>query len=319
MEVKAGYKQTEVGVIPEDWEYLYVDELKNSSENALSTGPFGSSISSKFFQKTGIPVIRGSNLSTDGATRLKEDDFVFVSEEKAFEFRRSCVFPGDLIFTCWGTINQVGLIEVNSSYSQYVISNKQMKLTPLSRIADSVFLFYLFSSSEIQQIIVNQSIGSSIPGFNLGQLRSMRLRIPPLPEQEAIAEALTDADTLIASLEQLIAKKRSLKQGAMQALLTGQQRLPGFEVKPGYQQTEVGLIPEDWDMTEIGNLISDFRGGAPLKPSDFIDSGVKVLPKGGVGRSGWLKINPLDLQFCSMILPPHIVVIKLIILSQLLF
>ena len=58
---------------------------------------------------------------------------------------------------------------------------------------------------------------------------------------------MSDADALIESLEQLIAKKRHLKQGAMQELLTGKKRLPGFETKPGYKQTEVGVIPKDWE------------------------------------------------------------------------
>lgn len=72
-----------------------------------------------------------------------------------------------------------------------------------------------------------------------------------------------------------------------------------MDVMPGYKQTEVGVIPEDWEVVSIGTLITDFRGGAPLKPSDFTQTGIKVLPKGGVGRTGWLKIEEPDLQYCS--------------------
>jgi len=72
-----------------------------------------------------------------------------------------------------------------------------------------------------------------------------------------------------------------------------------MQVKPGYKQTEVGVIPESWEIVPIGSLLTDFRGGAPLKPSDFTNTGVKVLPKGGVGRTGWLKIEDKDLQYCS--------------------
>jgi len=166
-----------------------------------------------------VPLIRGSNLSADGRTHLVDDGLVFVSEAKAAELRRSTVREGDLIFTCWGTINQVGLISDRAAHPRYVISNKQMKLTPDPRKVDSLFLFYLFSGAELQRRIINQSIGSSIPGFNLGQLRALRFRVPPLPQQKAIAEALSDADALIESLEQLVAKKHQVKQGAMQELL----------------------------------------------------------------------------------------------------
>jgi type I restriction enzyme, S subunit len=72
-----------------------------------------------------------------------------------------------------------------------------------------------------------------------------------------------------------------------------------MEVKPGYKQTEVGLIPRDWQVAPLSELITEFRGGAPLKPSDFTRSGIKVLPKGAVSRTGWLHIDEDDVQFCS--------------------
>jgi type I restriction enzyme S subunit len=204
---------------PETWVEVTVDDIKATTENALATGPFGSSISSRFFVGSGVPVIRGSNLANDGRTYLVDDGFVFLSEAKATEFKRSSVFNGDLIFTCWGTVNQVGLIGDGAAYPCYVISNKQMKFTPDSARADSEFLFYLFSGRDVQRQIRNQSIGSSVPGFNLGRLRALRFFVPPLHEQRAIAQALRDADCLIGSLEELLAKKRDLKQGAMQELL----------------------------------------------------------------------------------------------------
>jgi type I restriction enzyme, S subunit len=72
-----------------------------------------------------------------------------------------------------------------------------------------------------------------------------------------------------------------------------------LDVPEGYKLTEVGVIPGEWEVAPIGSLITDFRGGAPLKPSDFTTMGVKVLPKGGVGRIGWLKIENSDPQYCS--------------------
>src|SRR5262249_38189665 len=92
--------------------------------------------------------------------------------------------------------------------------------------------------------------------------QDLQILLPPIAEQEAIAEALSDADVLIESLEQLIAKKRQIKQGAMQELLTGKKRLPGFPAKPGYKQTEVGRIQEDWDcktVDEVGFVTSGKR------------------------------------------------------------
>ena len=87
---------------------------------------------------------------------------------------------------------------------------------------------------------------AAFQGVNRNDLHEVVVSIPPTKaEQEAIAAVLSDADALIESLEQLIAKKRQIKQGAMQELLTGKKRLPGFATKPGYKQTEVGVTPED--------------------------------------------------------------------------
>jgi type I restriction enzyme S subunit len=72
-----------------------------------------------------------------------------------------------------------------------------------------------------------------------------------------------------------------------------------YLARPAYKQTEVGVIPEDWEIPALSELITEMRGGAPLRPSDFTDSGVKVLPKGGVGRTGWLRVQDSEMQFCS--------------------
>jgi type I restriction enzyme, S subunit len=205
-----------------------VTDLAAPGANSMATGPFGSSISSKFFQSSGVPVIRGGNLSTDPAVRLSDQNLVFLDPIKAAEFSRSTVRPGDLVFTCWGTINQIGLIDESAGYDKYILSNKQMKLTPDPSIADSEFLYFLFSSPRMQQEILEGSIGSSIPGFNLTRLKSLEIDLPPLPEQQSIARALADAQHVETGLAQAISKKQAIKQGMMQRLLTGRTRLAGY-------------------------------------------------------------------------------------------
>lgn len=167
----------------------------------MSTGPFGSSIGSAHFQDHGVPVLRGSNLSEDVGIRLQDDDIVFLEPSKAEEFSRSTVEKGDLIFTCWGTVGQVGLIDAGSKYPKYVISNKQMKLTPDPKQADSLFLYYLFSNPATVDRIKGDAIGSSVPGFNLGQLKSMIFELPLLDEQIAIAEIIGSIDNKILLLQ----------------------------------------------------------------------------------------------------------------------
>ena len=106
--------------------------------------------------------------------------------------------------------------------------------------------------------------------LNVGDMLQFSVPLPPTKaEQEAIAEALSDADALIESLEQLIAKKRQIKQGAMQELLTGKRRLHRFNnATIGYKQTEVGMIPEDWEVTPLDELISSLDAGVSVNSVD---------------------------------------------------
>lgn len=121
-----------------------------------------------------------------------------------------------------------------------------MKLTVNLEKADPLFYYYVFQSNEQQEYVRSHTIQTGVPHTNLGILRSTPVPLPPLPEQRAIAAALSDVDALLAKLDQLIAKKRDLKQAAMQQLLTGQTRLPGFH--------------GEWEVKRLGDLFK-FSGG----------------------------------------------------------
>lgn len=182
--------EAEDRVMGSEWPLVTLQEIAAKTPNAMSTGPFGSAISSKFFVEKGVPVIRGSNLSADTGVRLLEEKMVFITEEKAKEFSRSEVKKGDLIFTCWGTINQVGLLDGTATWDRFIISNKQMKLSVNTDLIDSRFIYYLFSSPLKQQEILANGIGAAVPGFNLGQLKTHAFRMPPKYVQETISDYL---------------------------------------------------------------------------------------------------------------------------------
>jgi type I restriction enzyme S subunit len=153
-------------------------------------------------------MIRGSNLSTDLGVRLDDRHMVFLDKELAERFKRSVARRGDLVFTCWGTIGQVGLIDSTARFDEYVVSNKQMKLTPDPAKVDSTFLYYLLGQPKSVAAMLNSAIGSSVPGFNLGQLKAWTVRLPPLSVQRRIAGVLGALDDLIDTNKRLM---RSLK------------------------------------------------------------------------------------------------------------
>jgi type I restriction enzyme, S subunit len=155
-------------------------------------------------------------------------EFVYVSEIKAKHLSANCAQSSDLIFTQRGTLGQVSIIP-EGTYDRYLVSQSQMKLSVNTSKYDPAYFYYYFSSPVGQRQIVDSAIQTGVPHTNLGILKAYRIPVPKLKsEQQAIAEALGDTDELIAALEALIVKKRDVKRGAMQELLTGQRRLPGY-------------------------------------------------------------------------------------------
>jgi type I restriction enzyme, S subunit len=242
-----GYKQIEVGVIPEGWKCTNVRGIASSARNAIVGGPFGSDLVSADYVAEGVPVIRGQNMGGQWVS----GPFVFVTPQKAKSLEANLARPGDIVFTQRGTLGQVSLVP-EKPLPSYLVSQSQMKLTVNRDVADPLFFFYVFTSEGQQELIRGRTIQTGVPHINLGILRGIPVQLPPLSEQRAIAEALSDVDALLGELDGLIAKKRDLKQAAMQQLLSGQIRLPGFHAK--------------WN-TLPAREIGSFRGGNgfPLK------------------------------------------------------
>ena len=141
-------------------------------------------------------------------------------------------------------------------------------------LLDNHFLYYWLQAAkpEFERI----AMGNTIKTIGLPYFRTFRVPRPSILEQRAIATGLSDVDALLAKLDQLIAKKRDLKQATMQQLLTGQTRLPGFNASSTYKQTELGKIPSDWAAIPLGDMIR-LQGGYAFKSNDFSDIGVPII------------------------------------------
>jgi type I restriction enzyme, S subunit len=258
-------KDTELGLIPEDWATATVGDVAARSKNAIVGGPFGSDLVSKDYVETGVPVIRGQNLTR----KYVAGDFVFVSPSKAKSLRANLAIQDDLIFTQRGTVGQVSLVPA-LPYSRYLVSQSQMKVTVDRRRVDPRFLYFVFCGETHQKIIRKETIQTGVPHINLGILRAIPIQLPPLREQVAIADAISDAAALVESLEQLLAKKRLIKQGAMQDLLTGKKRLPDYN--------------SEWHIISIGELF-DISGGLSASRDQLSDQGLCYLHYGDIHGS----------------------------------
>ncbi|SDB61714.1 type I restriction enzyme, S subunit [Desulfonatronum thiosulfatophilum] len=182
--------------LPTDWKAMTVDEIKSTDKRSIISGPFGSNISSKYFVESGVPVVRGNNLSLGLGEKFKDDGFVFITSEKASELN-TWAAKNDLIFTAVGTIGQVGILRGNEKFNKYIISNKQLRLTVNNRIIDPLFAYYWFASQMMVDQIMQRNTGSSVPLINLSVLKSLVVPVPPLSEQKCIASVLSSLDDKI--------------------------------------------------------------------------------------------------------------------------
>jgi type I restriction enzyme S subunit len=282
LHVRTGYKQTEVGVIPEDWEAANLgDKVQKVGSGITPTG------GERVYMKEGRPFLRSQNV---GWGYLLLDDMAFIEETTHESFQSTEIAIDDVFLNITGaSIGRSAVADsrvAGGNVNQHVciIRTNQGQLHPR-------FLNYFLLSQLGQQQIDSFQAGGNRQGLNFGQIRSFQLPVPHISEQRAIAAALSDVDALLASLDKFIAKKRDLKQAAMQQLLTGERRLPGFGVgarfiapfiapNPDGDAINQGAInraptdvPHGWEVKQIGDVAPLQRGfdlpNPQLKPGPY--------------------------------------------------
>jgi type I restriction enzyme S subunit len=255
MEVKRGYKQTEVGVIPIEWGTVQVAEL-------VTTGPKNGYSGRSGKEARGTPTL--SLGATSSGSMVLNEGTVKRLDESIPQHSHLYLNPGDVLVQRSNTPDLVGTTAVfDGPAGTYVYPDLMMRMRFRADVTAQFFWRYANSTSG-RRFFVSIAAGSSgsMPKISGEKLRKMPIPHPPLLEQRAIATALSDVDGLLGGLDRLIAKKRDLKQAAMQQLLTGQTRLPGF-----HGEWEVKRLPE----------ISWFQEGPGLRDWQFTDAGMKVI------------------------------------------
>jgi type I restriction enzyme S subunit len=277
MKVKPGYKQTEVGVIPEDWLVPQLQDL-TPEDSPICYGI----VQVGAFTSNGIPVLAIKNLNGDYQSGIH-----LASRSVEQPYTRSRIRPKDVLISVKGTTGRVGMVPDHFAGN---ISRDLARVRPNAELA-AEFVFQILQSNLVQRRLSVAVVGTTRMELSISILKQIRVPLPPTKaEQEAIAEALSDADALVESLEQLVAKKRQIKRGAMQELLTGRRRLPGFT--------------GEWETKQLGE-IGESLIGLTYKPTDVRENGVLVLRSSNVFESG-LRFE--DNVYVEMDIPDKIMV-----------
>jgi type I restriction enzyme, S subunit len=258
MEVKPGYKQTEFGVIPEEWDadnlgrFWGITDCKHVTAQFVPQGfPLASirEVQSRFVELSNAKQTTAHfyNLLIEGGRKPRH---------------------GDLILSRNATVGEVA--QVAEWHPPFAMGQDVCLLRKKSSEHSTGFLQSIFQSPVILKQLADLMVGSTFKRANVQQIRNFAVPMPPPPEQRAIATAFSDVDGLLDGLDRLIAKKRDLKQAAMQQLLTGQTRLPGFH--------------GEWGVKRLGDLFN-FSGGYSASRDQLSTEGHCYLHYGDIHGS----------------------------------
>lgn len=220
MDLRPGYKQTELGIVPEQWDVVSLGEMTTKIGSGIT--PTGGE---RVYRQHGRPFVRSQNV---GWGRLLLDDLAFIDDETHESFKATEIKDRDVLLNITGAsigrsaVADVRVEEGNVNQHVCIIRTNVEQLCPW-------YLSYFLLSRSGQRQIESFQAGGNRQGLNFAQVRSFRIPRPKPSEQRSIATTLRDADCLVESLDRLVAKKRQIKQGAMRDLLTGKRRLLGFE------------------------------------------------------------------------------------------
>ena len=268
MEMRHGYKRTEAGVTPQDWDVVLIGELfsfKNGLNKAKTYFGYGTPIVN-YMDVFNRPVLRIENI----VGRVN----VSSKELAAYEVRK-----GDVFFTRTSeTVDEIGVASVMLDQPERtVFSGFVLRARPCDDSLDDTFKAYCFASRNFRQQVTSRASYTTRALTNGRTLSAALLARPPLAEQRTIAAALNDVDALLDGLDRFIAKKRDLKQAVTQQLLTGQIRLPGFH--------------GEWETKRVGVIGTTYGGLTGKTKADF-----------GVGNARYITfLNVLE----NVVIDPH--------------
>jgi type I restriction enzyme S subunit len=281
MDVGEGYKQTEIGVIPNEWDIVQVSTVVSDFRGGASLKPSD-------FTKVGVKVIPKGGIVRGGFLQIAEEDFQFCKPAYAESHPRNCVDSQYTVVVLRELVPSgpnIGLMVQIRDSETYLLAQGCYGFKTNKQLCLPGFLTQLSNTGWYRRLVNSIMVGSTQVHITNTSFKRVQIPLPPLPEQRAIAGALGDVDALLGALEKLIAKKRDLKQAAMQQLLTGKTRLPGFaddwEVKMFdelFQFLNTANNPRA-DLSPFGDVSYIHYGDIHTTASAFLDCADPTLPQ----------------------------------------
>lgn len=260
------FKMTELGPIPKDWEVKRLGDLSS----VITKGTTPTSIGCDYVN-SGINFIKAESITDEGL--FLPEMFAHIDDETNHLLGRSQLERGDYLFSIAGVLGRVACVQDDVLPAN---TNQALAIIRLSsgKDLDRRFIFYSLKAKPVEDYISNVNVAAAQANLSLENVADLPMVLPPLPEQRKIAAALSDVDEMIAALEKLIEKKRKIKTGAMQRLLTAKTRLPGFKGA--------------WVEKRLGDCAEVFCDGDWIESADQSDVGIRLVQTGNVGEGVFL-------------------------------
>lgn len=275
--MREGFKETKIGWIPDEWDSSTLESICLPKEG-MRRGPFGGAIKKEFFAESGFRVYEQRNAIYNDFKTSR----YFINEGKYEELKAFKVQKGDFIISCSGTIGKIA--RVPDDFEEGVINQALLRIRLDESIANNSFFLQQFRFEPFQNKISDSTQGGAMKNLvGMSEFRKTNFVLPPLPEQEKIAEILCTVDEKLASIEAEIQKTQTLKKGLSQKLLT---RGIGHAK---FKQTKIGEIPECWKVVKFEDLLINERNAlcyGVLQPTEGGSNGVSMLRTVDLKRNG---------------------------------
>lgn len=271
--IPEGYKETEVGIIPKEWAINSIEELikQDIIEKPLDGNHGNLHPKSGDYVNTGIPFVMANNVINGKVDLLNCN---FIRESQASKLRKGFSIAGDVLLTHKGTIGNTAIVpKIKTDYIMLTPQVTYYRVKNQEKIYNKFIRSY-FDSAKFKQKLNEMSGGGTRAYIGIVKQQKLPFVLPGIEEQKVIATALSDIDDLTSSLEKLINKKKLIKQGAMQELLTGKKRLDGFS--------------EEWGEIYLED-ISDFYNGKAHENSLVAIGSYIVVNSKYISSSGKIK------------------------------
>lgn len=244
MNIPQGYKQTELGIIPEDWE---ISAIRDSIELLTDFDANGSFAD----VATNVTTYDGDGYAwyvraTDLERNPPLSSLKYVDSISYRFLKKSSLYGSEILLTKRGEIGKVYRFKMRTKYATLA---PNLYLLKFKEKINSTYLFYFLKSDLGNKQLRDINATTSLGALYKEDVKNVNILYPNIKEQQIIAEALSDVDALIAALDKKITKKRLIKQGAMQQLLTGIKRLQGFR--------------NEWTTKKLGDIANMNSGGTP--------------------------------------------------------